>query len=75
MIDRGIPRKDYEIADSEGQVVGRVTSGTMSPSLKKAIGMGYVPKSMSAEGTEISIVVRNKNLKAQIVKPPFYKNA
>lgn len=75
MIDRGIPRKDYEIADSNGEVVGRVTSGTMSPSLKKAIGMGYVPKSMSAEGTEISIVVRNKNLKARIVKPPFYKNA
>lgn len=73
MIDRGIPRKDYEITDENEQVVGRVTSGTMSPSLQKAIGMGYVPKSMAAEGTEIKIAVRNKFLKAQVVKTPFYK--
>jgi aminomethyltransferase len=75
MIDRGIPRKDYEIANNKGEVVGRVTSGTMSPSLKIAIGMGYVPAEMATEGTEINIVVRNKMLRARIVKTPFYKNA
>lgn len=74
MIDRGIPRKDYEIADAEGKVIGRVTSGTMSPSLKLAIGMGYVPADQTAEGTELNIVVRNKMLRARIVKPPFYKS-
>lgn len=75
MIDRGIPRKDYEIANGSGEIVGRVSSGTMSPSLKIAIGMGYVPSEIAAEGTEINIVVRNKMLRARIVKPPFYKNA
>lgn len=75
MIDRGIPRKDYEIAASNGEVVGRVTSGTMSPSLKMAIGMGYVPAGMAQAGNEIRIVVRGKHLAARIVKPPFYKQA
>jgi len=75
MIDRGIPRKDYEIADADHNIVGRVTSGTMSPSLKKAIGMGYVPKELAAEGTEITIVVRNKFLSARVVKPPFYRSS
>lgn len=73
MIDKGIPRHDYEIADASDVVVGRVTSGTMSPSMKKGIGLGYVPKEMASEGTEIFIKVRNKSLKAQIVKLPFYK--
>lgn len=73
LIDRGIPRKDYEIANENGEVVGRVTSGTMSPSLKKAIGMGYVPKALAAEGTEIQVAVRNKMLRARVVKTPFYK--
>ncbi len=73
MIDKGIPRHDYEIADASDVVVGRVTSGTMSPSMKKGIGLGYVPKEMASEGTEIFIKVRNKALKAQIVKLPFYK--
>lgn len=75
MIDRGIPRKDYEIAASNGEIVGRVTSGTMSPSLKKAIGMGYVPADLAQTDNEISIVVRGKHLTAKIVKPPFYKQA
>jgi aminomethyltransferase len=73
MIDRGIPRHDYEIVDAEGNVIGRVTSGTQSPSLQKAIGMGYVTKEFSKEGTEIFISIRNNKLKAKVVKFPFYK--
>ena len=73
MIDRGIPRHDYEIVDAEGNVIGRVTSGTQSPSLQKAIGMGYVTKEFSKEGTEIYISIRNNKLKAKVVKFPFYK--
>ncbi|MDX5324981.1 MAG: glycine cleavage system aminomethyltransferase GcvT [Bacteroidota bacterium] len=71
LIDRGVPRHDYEICDSEGKVIGRVTSGTMSPSLKKAIGMGYVPAERSTPGSEIFIQVRGKLLKAEVVKIPF----
>ncbi len=73
MIDKGIPRHDYEIADASGNVVGIVTSGTQSPSLEKAIGLGYVPTSMSALGTEVFILVRGKSLKAVVVSLPFYK--
>lgn len=73
LIDRGIPRHDYTIVDGEGNEVGRVTSGTMSPSTGKAIGLGYVPTNMSAADTEIGIQVRNKVLKAKVVKLPFYK--
>ena len=73
LIDRGIPRKDYEIADAEGNIIGRVTSGTQSPSLQKAIGMGYVQKAFAKADTEIYIQVRKKSLKAKVVKLPFYK--
>jgi aminomethyltransferase len=73
MIDRGIPRQHYEIADKEGNVIGEVTSGTQSPSLQKAIGMGYVKTEYSKENTEIFIRVRNNLLKAAVVKIPFYK--
>ena len=73
MIDRGIPRHDYEIADAEGNIIGKVTSGTQAPSLQKAIGMGYVAKDFSKEGTEIFINIRNTPIKARIVKFPFYK--
>ncbi len=73
MIDRGIPRKGYEIVDADGNEIGVVTSGTMSPSLKKGIGMGYVKAGHLKVGTEIFIKVRKKQLKAQIVKLPFYK--
>jgi aminomethyltransferase len=73
MIDKGIPRHDYEIADASGTVVGIVTSGTQSPSLEKAIGLGYVPTEMSALGTEVFILVRGKSLKAVVVSLPFYK--
>jgi aminomethyltransferase len=73
MIDKGIPRHDYKIADANGNVVGVVTSGTQSPSLEKAIGLGYVPTSMTALGTEVFILVRGKSLKAVVVSLPFYK--
>ena len=73
MIDRGIPRHDYEIVDAEGNVIGKVTSGTQSPSLQKAIGMGYVEKAYAKEGAEIYILIRNAKIKAKVVKFPFYK--
>ncbi len=73
MIDRGIPRHDYPILDADGNEIGKVTSGTMSPSLKLAIGMGYIPKEMSSPDSEIYIGVRNKALKAKVVKFPFLK--
>jgi aminomethyltransferase len=73
MIERGIPRHDYEIVDADGNNIGKVTSGTQSPSLQKAIGMGYVNNAFAKEGTEIYIKIRDNKVKAQIVKPPFYK--
>jgi len=75
MIDRGIPRKDYAIVDANESKIGVVTSGTMSPSLGKAIGLGYVAADHKSPETEIFIQVRNKCLKAKVVKLPFYKNA
>lgn len=74
MIDRGIPRHDYEIADASGNIIGVVTSGTQSPSLNKAIGMGYVPTAFSKPDSEIFIMIRDKAIKAKVVKMPFYKS-
>ncbi|CAN5412757.1 glycine cleavage system aminomethyltransferase GcvT [soil metagenome] len=73
MIDRGIPRHDYEIVDAAGNNIGKVTSGTQAPSLQKGIGMGYVKTELSKVDNEIFIKVRDKALKAKIVKLPFYK--
>ncbi|MCT4624958.1 MAG: glycine cleavage system aminomethyltransferase GcvT [Schleiferiaceae bacterium] len=73
LLDRGVPRQGYDITDAEGNKIGNVTSGTMSPSTGKAIGMGYVPKPMMKADTEIYIAVRKKLLKAKVVKLPFYK--
>jgi aminomethyltransferase len=73
MVDRGIPRHDYEITDAEGNVIGKVTSGTQSPSLQKPIGMGYVNTAFAKEGTEIFIKIRDNQVKAKVAKPPFYK--
>jgi len=73
LTERGIPRHDYPIVDAEGNEIGIVTSGTMSPSLGKGIGMGYVQKEFSKTGTEIFIQVRKKAIPATIVKLPFYK--
>ena len=73
MIDRGIPRHGYEITDADGNNIGRVTSGTQSPSLQKAIGLGYVKNAYAKEDTEIYIKIRDTQVKARVVKPPFYK--
>jgi aminomethyltransferase len=73
MIDKGIPRHDHVIKSGEGNVLGRVTSGTQSPSLNKAIGMGYVTVAHAGIGSEIYVEVREKLLKAIIVKLPFYQ--
>lgn len=73
MIDRGIPRHDYPIADAGGNIIGKVTSGTQSPSLNKAIGMGYVKTEFSKPDSEIFIRIRDKDLKAKVVKVPFLK--
>lgn len=73
MIDRGIARHDYEILDADGNKIGRVTSGTQSPTLKKSIGLGYVDNAFTKEGSEIYISIRNQSIKAKVVKPPFVK--
>lgn len=73
MIDRGIPRHDYPILDAAGTVIGKVTSGTMSPSMKLGIGLGYVTVENSKLESEIFIEIREKGVKAQVVKLPFYK--
>jgi aminomethyltransferase len=73
MIDRGIPRHDYPILDAAGTVIGKVTSGTMSPSMKLGIGLGYVTIENSKLESEIFIEIREKGVKAHVVKLPFYK--
>jgi len=73
MDDKGIPRHGYEITDAMGKKIGEVTSGTMGPSVKIPVGMGYVPAELSKEGSVIYIKVREKVLKAHVVKFPFYK--
>ncbi len=72
MIDRGIPRQHYEMVDENGKVIGEVTSGTMSPSLKQGIGMGYLEKGFWKPDTPIFIRIRNKDLRAKVVNMPFY---
>lgn len=71
MIDKGIPRHGYEIKNNEGQLIGVVTSGTQSPSLNKAIGMGYIKTAYTTLDTIVNIQVRDKQLKAKVVKVPF----
>lgn len=71
--DRGIPRHDYDIVDGQGKKIGIVTSGTMSPSLGKGIGLGYVPKIFSEVGSKINIQIRKNAVAATVVKLPFYK--
>jgi aminomethyltransferase len=73
MVDKGIPRHEYEIVDAQGNKIGEVTSGTMGPSVKIPVGMGYVPTALSKEGSEIHIKIREKILRAKVVKFPFYK--
>lgn len=71
--ERGIPRQGYDLVDADGTVIGRVTSGTMSPSTGKAIGMGYVNTGHHRVDSEIFVHIRNKQLSAKVVKLPFYK--
>jgi aminomethyltransferase len=71
LIDRGIPRHDYPITDAGGNTIGIVTSGTQSPSMNKAIGMGYVSSAFAKLDTEIFITIRDKAIKAKVVKMPF----
>lgn len=73
LLERGIPRQHYPILDCEGNTIGEVTSGTMSPMLKKGIGMGYVEVEHAKKNTEIRIGIRNKQVAARVVRPPFYK--
>lgn len=74
MVDRGIPRQHYKVVDAEGNEIGEVTSGTMSPMMKQGIGMAYLNKGFWKAGTEIFIQVRNKTLKAEVVTLPIYKD-
>jgi aminomethyltransferase len=74
LVDRGIPRQYYPLCDASGAVIGEVTSGTMSPSLNKAIGLGYVKSEFAAAGSEIYVEVRGKLLKATVCKIPFLQS-
>ncbi|RXJ51317.1 glycine cleavage system aminomethyltransferase GcvT [Gelidibacter gilvus] len=71
--EKGIPRHGYDIVDDQGKIIGKVTSGTMSPSLHKGIGLGYVPTNLSEVGSKIYIQIRKNAVPATIVKTPFYK--
>ncbi len=71
MIDRGVPRHGYKLANLDGEEIGHVTSGTMSPMLKCGIGLGYVKSEYAAIGTVIAVVIRDRLIKAEVVKYPF----
>ncbi|GAB4409200.1 MAG: glycine cleavage system aminomethyltransferase GcvT [Microscillaceae bacterium] len=71
MVDKGIPRGHYPIVDAQGQVIGEVSSGTLSPSLNIGIGLGYVPQAYAQPGSEIFVQIRQKNLKAEVAKLPL----
>ena len=73
LTQRGIPRQGYAIVDAQGNSIGRVTSGTMSPSMGMGIGLGYVPVALKEVGSQIHIQIRNKIVPAIVVKLPFYK--
>ena len=71
--DRGVPRHGYDIVGTNGNKIGVVTSGTMSPSINKGIGMGYVPTVFSDVGSKINIQIRKNAISATVIKLPFYK--
>ena len=73
MVDKAFPRQHYEIRKN-GAKIGEVTSGIFSPSLEKGIGLGYVLVEESKVGNQVEIKIRDKNYKAVVVKPPFWKN-
>lgn len=70
--ERGFPRPGYEILGPDGAVVGRVTSGTMSPTLGEGIALGYVPVELAASGTEVAVSIRGRGVPATVQRPPFY---
>ncbi|SHJ63299.1 glycine cleavage system aminomethyltransferase GcvT [Desulfofundulus thermosubterraneus] len=72
MVDRGIPRQGYAIA-RDGQVIGEITSGTQSPTLGKALGMGYVPVEYAAINTQLEVIIRGRSSRAKVVPTPFYR--
>ncbi|WP_340198862.1 glycine cleavage system aminomethyltransferase GcvT [Ascidiimonas sp. W6] len=74
LLERGIPRKDYQITNEEGNILGIVTSGTMAPSIGKGIGLGYVPIALSKPESLLYIQIRKKLIPAKVIKLPFYKN-
>ena len=74
MEERGIPRQHYKVVDAEGNEIGEVTSGTMSPIIKKGIGMAYLNKGFRKVGSEIFIEIRNKKIKAKVARPPFHES-
>ena len=71
-MERGIPRQHYEVVNAKGELIGEVTSGTMSPMMKQGIGLAYLNKGYWETGTEIYIRIRHKDLKAKIVELPIY---
>jgi len=73
MIEKGIPRPGYEIQDASGNIIGNITSGTVSPTLNKNIGMGYVKTGFDKPGTKVKVAIRNRVVEAEVVKLPFYK--
>jgi aminomethyltransferase len=73
MVGRGVARAEYPIHSVEGEQIGSVTTGMPSPTLNKPLGLGYVPKDVSQEGSEFDIIVRSKPVRARVVKMPFYK--
>jgi aminomethyltransferase len=75
MMERGIPRQHYEVVNADGELIGEVTSGTMSPMMKQGIGMAYLNKGFWKTGSEIFIRIRNKDLKAKVVELPIYKKS
>ena len=70
-IGRGVPRHEYKIATPEGEEIGHVTSGTMSPSLRIGIALGYVATPYAKVGTKLAIVIRDRQIEAEVVKLPF----
>ena len=75
MLERGIPRHDYEVSSTDGKIIGKITSGTQSPTLQKPIAMAYLMTEYAAEGTEVNVIIRDKPVKAKVVKFPFLKKA
>jgi aminomethyltransferase len=74
MNSRAIPRSGHDLVDKENNIIGQVTSGTQSPSLSQGIGLGYVDTEFSKIGTDIGVLIREKNCPAQVVKLPFIKS-